>query len=173
MEQQDVEVEKASTESTTVPDEKGQDVGKKSISEEGLESQELTEHSDKTVKSTGEVHREETQSTPEKDGQTTKIALQDFEVIGQDTVSKEVLFEVATLSVEEKEEKEQKNRRDSVTVDKPLTQVESAEVAEVEECMDLIAQAKEVENVEGEEVVVLEEERERKQSQVSLQSVIP
>ena len=120
--------------------------------------------------STGDVHHEDIPGKKDKDEPMTKMALQDVEVIGQDTISKEVLYEVATLNVEEKEEKDQKNRRDSVTVvDKPITQVEAAQVAEVEECADLIAQAKEVNNVEGDEVVVDKEGKERKQYQVSLQ----
>ena len=94
----------------------------------------------------------------------TKMAMQDVEVVGQDALSKEVLFEVATMSVEEKEE-EQTNRVDSVTVDKPLTQVEAEEFAEGEECADLVAQAKEVDNGPGGEVVD-RDEKERKQSQV-------
>ena len=172
---QDVEVEKASAMSCTLPDEKGQRANLESCSGEVLEAQDLakkeqSEHSDQMAASTGDVHHEDIPGKKDKDEPMTKMALQDVEVIGQDTISKEVLYEVATLNVEEKEEKDQKNRRDSVTVvDKPITQVEAAQVAEVEECADLIAQAKEVNNVEGDEVVVDKEGKERKQSQVSLQ----
>ena len=172
---QDIEVEKASTKSSTLPDEKGQGSRLKSSSDEGLEEQDLTkqEQSDQPVKmaeSASDMHNKDIQSEQDNGSPPTKMALQDVEVIGQDSISKEVLFEVATLNVEEKEEKELKNRRESVTVDKPITQVEAAQVAEAEECADLIAQAKEVENDEGEEVVAPKEEKERKLSQVSLDS---
>ena len=167
----DVWVGNALTEASTLPDDEGQGASMKSCSEERSEArefakQEQMEQSDEMVASTDDVHYEAIPSMQDKDGPMTKMALQDVEVIGQDTISKEVLFEVATLSVEEKEEKEQKNRRDSVTVDKAVTQVEAAQVAEVEECADLIAQAKEVDNNGQGGEVVDRDEKERKQSQV-------
>ena len=161
-----VDAEKGSDESSTLPEEMENCASKSSCSEKEAESRDpskesQTQKSDEMVMSSDKVVSERSEDDPQP---LTKMAMQDVEVVGQDALSKEVLFEVATMSVEEKEE-EQTNRVDSVTVDKPLTQVEAEEFAEGEECADLVAQAKEVDNGPGGEVVD-RDEKERKQSQV-------
>ena len=161
-----VDAEKGSDESSTLPEEMENGASKSSCSEKEAESRDpskesQTQKSDEMVMSSDKVVSERSEDDPQP---LTKMAMQDVEVVGQDALSKEVLFEVATMSVEEKEE-EQTNRVDSVTVDKPLTQVEAEEFAEGEECADLVAQAKEVDNGPGGEVVD-RDEKERKQSQV-------
>ena len=162
-----VDVEKGSDESSTLPEEKENCASKSSCSEKEAETRDpskesQTQKSDEMVMSSDEVVSERSEGDPPP---LTKMAMQDVEVVGQDALSKEVLFEVATMSVEEKEE-EQKSRGDSVTVDKPLTQVEAEEFAEGEECADLVAQAREVDNNGQGGEVVDRDEKERKQSQV-------